>query len=440
MDNYNNINDDNSREKIYMNIAGDEHKKEPYYRETVKCEGGRHRKGSGGFKRAMALCVVASVLGGGSIGAGFAGANAVFNAVSVNSEGAGEPPSGSQTSSQADGGESAAKASAVSVVEGSSKAAIKKAARSVVNIVTTTQGRAQNFMGYSIPFEGRGAGSGIIFSEDENTIAIATNAHVVDSATTIGITIDESTDAIPARLVGEDSTADLAVISVNKSDIEGAGIDLSSIAVAEFESSAGLEVGDTVIAIGNALGEGKSSTRGIISALGKKIQVDGKNLEVIQTDAAINEGNSGGALVNDEGNIIGINTAKAFSTSVEGMGYALPSDVVLPIINKLLTEGTAPKPYMGVVCRTITSEMADLIGVPAGVMVEQVVEGSGADAAGIRAGDIITDIGGSKTLTADTVLEAIGRYDVGDKIDVRIIRNGETALNVEVEIMDANNA
>ncbi|HIT73236.1 MAG TPA: trypsin-like peptidase domain-containing protein, partial [Candidatus Fimicola cottocaccae] len=307
---------------------------------------------------------------------------------------------------------------------------------SVVSINTITQKTTTYYGNISIPYEAQGAGSGVIFYEDDGKIAIVTNYHVIEGATNISVSIEGAESDVIAQVAGTDSKSDLAVITVSKADLQNVGI--SSVTVATFGDSDSLEEGESVIAIGNALGEGISTSGGMISAKEKTIQVDDVSLEVIQTDAAINPGNSGGALVDLNGNVIGINTAKAFEEAVEGMGYAIPSNTVVPIINTLLTEGTAPRPYLGITGSDITDSLANLYGLPVGVLVRDVVDGGSADNGGIQPGDIITDFAGKKIMSMDDLVEVLAEQEVGSQVDVRIIRNGDTPMNLKVTIQDAN--
>lgn len=399
--------------------------KECFYNEQVKTK----TKKNHSFRKFIAACLVVSVAGGGSIGAGYAVTkNFFFPNNNVNSDN-----SGSSSSGIASG--SLVQTASTQSSNGSAVAIIKQVTPSVVSISTKTQGSASYFGGFSVPFESKGAGSGVIFYQDDEKVGIATNDHVVEGAKEIQVTF-EGEKTVPAKIIGTDSTSDLAVISVSRADLKEAGVD--SVVIATFGDSDKIEVGENVIAIGNALGEGKTATSGMISAKGKTIEIDGRKLEVIQTDAAINPGNSGGALVNSQGQVIGINTAKSFESAVEGMGYAIPSNVISPIIEKLLTDGTSPKPYLGIVGSNITDDVAQLYQLPIGVLVRQVVPGGSADTAGIEAGDIITEFAGQKIMTMDDLVNTLAKQTIDTQVKVRIIKNGDTAQNVTVTIQDAN--
>ena len=425
--------DENNKGKIYMNVFTEEEKenqeepfepKECFYNETVKT---KKKKSGNSIKKLIAACLVVGVAGG-SIGAGYSVTeNLMFPKSQTEAV-----PSSVNTSSNTSYVQTASTQSGASAVD-----IIKAVTPSVVSISTIVQGRASYFGGFVVPYEGKGAGSGVIFYQDDERIAIATNNHVVGDATEIQVTFNEDT-TVPAKVVGTDSSTDLAVISVSKEDLTDAGID--SVKVATFGNSDEVEVGESVIAIGNALGEGKTATSGMVSAVGKELDVDGQKMKVIQTDAAINPGNSGGALVNSKGEVIGINTIKIAQEEVEGMGYAIPSNVISPIVETLLTDGSIPKPYLGIVGSNITNDVAQLYQLPVGVLVREVVSGGSADRAGIQEGDIIIEFAGQKIMSMEKLVDILAEQKVGDKVTARIIRDGETAKDVTVTILDANKA
>ncbi len=302
---------------------------------------------------------------------------------------------------------------------------------SVVNISITVQ--TSNFFQ---TYESTGSGSGIIYSQDDEKVFIVTNNHVVDGASSVKISITGS-EQVNASLVGKDAGSDLAVISVLKSDLQAAGI--SSVTPATFGNSDNLEVGEFVIAIGNALGQGKTATRGIISAVNKEINIDGKQLTVLQTDAAINPGNSGGALVNTAGEVIGINTAKFSSSSVEGTGFAIPTSVAKSIIDELMENGTVDKPYLGIQVYTIDEQFKRIYNISYnGVFVTNVEQNSSAEQAGLQVSDIITGINGQTITTGDELSSAISKLKSGDKITLSIIRNGYTPMTLTATLANQN--
>ncbi|MCD8239604.1 MAG: trypsin-like peptidase domain-containing protein [Clostridiales bacterium] len=303
---------------------------------------------------------------------------------------------------------------------------------SVVNISITVN--TTNI--WNQTYEATGSGSGIIYKVDGDDVYIATNNHVVDGASSVAISITGE-EQIFATLVGKDAENDLAVIKVSKQALNDAGI--TDVKAVEFVSTDSVEIGETVLAIGNALGTGKSVTMGIISAKDKSISIDGKNLVVLQTDAAINPGNSGGALVNLDGQVIGINTAKTGSSTVEGTGYAIPSYTAVTILDQLIENGTVEKPYLGVVCFTITDNFRQMYNIDiTGVFVQEVNSGSAAEKAGIRATDIITAVDGTTVTSQADLQNIIASHSVGDSITISFIRNGRESMEVTAVLENYN--
>lgn len=265
-----------------------------------------------------------------------------------------------------------------------------------------------------------GSGSGIIISEDGY---ILTNSHVVENATSLTVILSNNSE-YTANIVGMDEKTDLAVLK----------IDATGLPAAELGKSSELAVGDLAVAIGNPLGMEfyGSVTQGIISALNRTMNVDGREYTLIQTDAAINPGNSGGPLVNKYGQVVGINTVKISSSSAEGMGFAIPIDVAAPIVNDLITNGyVTGRPQIGVATRDITENMSQYYGMPMGVYVVSVVEGSGAEAAGIKTGDIITKANGKEIQTAEELNSVKDEHKAGDVLSLTVVRSGqEMPVNV----------
>lgn len=400
--------------------------KDTYYKESVK-----HKKGTG-FKKVLAACLVISLFGGVGIGASYSVMqNLVFG-------GGNTQKSTPELEVQNTTGTTIAKAEAVSSSSGGAMTAvdvIESVSPAVVNINTEVHGTT-NYYGFMVPYEGSGSGSGVIFDSDAENVYILTNNHVVSGANQVSISVTGA-DTIPATIVGTDSTADIAVLCALRSDFKSAGIE--EITVAKFGNSDELKVGESVIAIGNALGEGKSATGGMISILNKNIEIEGINLNVIQTSAAINKGNSGGALVNYSGEIVGINTAKTSTTVAEAMGYAIPSNTALEVAERLLEEGTTPRPYIGIMGTDITEDISSMYRLPVGVLVVQVTEGAGAANAGLQENDIIVSVNGKSTMDMESLTAAISELEIGSSAEVGIIRNGETPMTLNIEIMDANN-
>lgn len=303
---------------------------------------------------------------------------------------------------------------------------IKKVKPSIVCITSVTQSQTW----FNQIYNTEGSGSGIMFYKDDSKVYIATNNHVINGASKVSISINDSKELIPASLVGKDANADLAVISVNITDITAAGI--NNIQLATFGNSDELNVGESVIAIGNALGNGNTATEGIISALPKEVTIQGRKLSVVQTDAAINPGNSGGALVNSKGQVIGINTAKIALETVEGIGYSITSNFAKPIIEQLMNSSDTPA--LGVYVSTVTQEVAQKYGLPqAGVLIDQVIPGGSAEKAGLQAGDVVTSYNGTPMFDADQLISAVKASKVNENASITIVRNGQTK-NVSVKL------
>lgn len=287
---------------------------------------------------------------------------------------------------------------------------------------------------FSLP-GGRGlagsSGSGILFYEDDERVFIATNAHVIENATSVNVRVMQS-GPVAARLVGQDVYEDIAVISILKADFAEAG--LVEYSVARFGNSDEMRVGQMVLAVGNALGGGNTATNGVISARETQILVDGREYTVLQTNAAINPGNSGGPLVNMSGEVVGINTAKvAAAYNVEGMGYSITANKAIPVIEAIMSRVAANTPYFGIEGRDISSEIAEMYGLPEmGVFVNHVFAGSPAERAGILRGDIIASFDATPVLSMETFQEMIRLRSVGEHVWVRIIRGGVEQLDVEV--------
>ncbi len=264
-----------------------------------------------------------------------------------------------------------------------------------------------------------GSGSGFVFAKDAYNVYIATNNHVISGASDITVSFNENS-AVAGKVVGVDQNADLAVVSVTASDLQAVGI--TEVTIAAFGDSDLMQPGDPVIAIGNALGEGITATSGIVSVISKQINLQGKTLNVIQTDAAINEGNSGGPLFNDKGEVIGINTAKFASETIEGMGFSITSNVAAPIFEKLAAGESAPT--LGVTVQSVPTEYASVLGTAAGAYVVDVTEGGNADLAGIQAGDVITTFNGESIFSSTQLVECVRNCSANDVVEVSGLRNG----------------
>lgn len=275
------------------------------------------------------------------------------------------------------------------------------------------------------------SGSGIIVAKNDTELLIVTNQHVVSDAEQLLVTLIDNTQ-VEAKIKGMDADMDLAVIAISLEDLDDET--LNNISIATLGDSDNLELGEQVIAIGNALGYGQSVTVGYISALDREIELDdGSIRSFIQTDAAINPGNSGGALLNAAGEVIGINSNKIGGSSIEGMGYAIPITTASPIIADLMERRTRNKVadsdigYLGIGPQEVTDQISLLYGMPKGVFVSSVQEDSAAEAAGMVKGDIITKFDGSRITCYADLQTTLQYYASGDTVKVIVMRpeNGE---------------
>lgn len=291
--------------------------------------------------------------------------------------------------------------------------------------ITSVSTSTNNWFGIEIPSEG--SGSGIIVGKDDKELLIATNNHVVDGTDKITVTFIDGSQA-DAVIKGTDATADLAVITVDISNMEQSTLD--KIKIAKLGNSDNVKVGEMAIAIGNALGYGQSITVGYISAKDRKVEISDnysyKTMVLLQTDAAINPGNSGGALLNINGEVIGINTIKFADYKVEGMGYAIPISKATPIINELMNREVLKEDeqgFLGVSTIDVTEDVSDRFRIPVGVYVTSVVEGSAADKAGLREGDVIKYINDVELTSAVQLKELISSIRAGTEIEIKYMRH-----------------
>ena len=299
---------------------------------------------------------------------------------------------------------------------------------SIVAITNMSQTQIQDWFGQTQTYESESMGSGVIIQMDDEYLYIATNNHVVEDAESITVSfIDDSTAA--ATVKGTDESTDLAVVEIALSDLDKET--LSNIKVATIGDSDALEVGEGAVAIGNALGYGRSVTTGVISALDRDVTLEtssGSTItsSLIQTDAAINPGNSGGALLNMDGEVIGISSAKYADTTIEGMGFAIPMATASRIINDLIERekvDESESSYIGINGYVdVTSDLAEVYGMPEGIYVSQIVSGSAAENAGMLAGDIITKFDGKKVTTVEALQETLEYYAAGETVEIVVNR------------------
>ncbi len=310
---------------------------------------------------------------------------------------------------------------------------VKNTMPTVVSITNLSVQQVQNFFGGFQEYESESAGSGIIIAQNDEELLIVTNNHVVEGSESLTVSfIDE--ESVKAHVKGTDATRDLAVIAVAIEDIKETTLD--EIAVAQMGDSNKLQVGEPAIAIGNALGYGQSVTTGIISAKNRKLEGFDSNL--IQTDAAINPGNSGGALMNINGEVIGINTIKVAQDTVEGMGYAIPISDASEIITELMNRKTKTKVpenqqgVLGVQGTDVTEEAVQIYGIPTGFYIAEVMEGSAAEKAGITKGCVITKIEGTSVNGIEALQGELQYYRAGEEVEVTIQAPGSNGYEEKV--------
>lgn len=293
----------------------------------------------------------------------------------------------------------------------------------VVTITNTSVQELEYFFGYKRMYESASSGSGILIGNAGDELFIATNYHVIEDAQTISVGFVDET-AAEAVVKGIDEKNDLAVLSVNLKDLEAET--RKKIRCLVVGDSDDVVVGQQVVAIGNALGYGQSITSGYISALDR--QMEDEEVQLLQTDAAINPGNSGGALLNMKGELIGINSSKYAAVEVEGMGYAIPISVAGPILDKLMNEQPKQKvsgrraAYLGVSCKNITEEVAEMYGMPLGAYVDEVVDGTPAQLAGLQSGDIIVKLDDQVIESYDDLADALSYYAAGESVEITFAR------------------
>ena len=316
----------------------------------------------------------------------------------------------------------------------------KNAMPSIVSITNMSVQEVQSFFGGTQQQESTSVGSGIIIGQTDSELLILTNNHVVEGNEKLTVSFVDN-ESVEANVKGTDSTKDLAVVAVKISDVKDSTMD--EIAVATMGDSSKLEVGEQVVAIGNALGYGQSVTSGIVSATERTLDgYEGGTL--IQTYAAINPGNSGGALLNSNGEVIGINTAKVATDSVEGMGYAIPISDASDTIQNLMNQETktkvseAEQGYLGIQGVDVSDESAKMYNMPTGVYISDVVKNGGAQQAGLTKGSVITGLEGTTISDMNSLKEQLQYYRVGDKVKVTVQvpgNNGEyTEKTVEVTL------
>ena len=385
------------------------------------------------FPKKVVAIALSAVLVGGLAGAAFEGGSYLTGKV-LKKDGTSSSTNKAVTSTQLTTANSSVTSDISTIVE--------NAMPSIVSITNMSVQKVQSFFGGYQEVPRESAGSGIIIGQNDSELLVVTNNHVVENSETLTVTFcnDES---VEAAVKGTDSARDLAVVAVPLGSIPDDT--MNQIKTAVIGDSDSLKVGEPAIAIGNALGYGQSVTTGIISA--KERTIDGYDGDYIQTDAAINPGNSGGALLNINGELIGINSAKISDSTVEGMGFAIPISDVSDIIENLMNKETRTKVdedeqgYLGIKGYDVNETGAQMYNMPTGVYIAEVTEGGAAEKAGLSKGTIITAFDGSSVSSMDSLKGQMAYYKAGETVTVTVQvpeNNGEyTESKVEVTLTKA---
>lgn len=427
-------------DNIEKEFTQDQQKKEKKVREKKPMTTGRK------WATVVAMALVFGLIAGGTM----FGVNAAGNYLAGNDSSSDEV--GQTQTTASDSNSSSSDGSG----QGTVAEVAKNAMPSVVTISTMSVEEMRSFFGGTQQYEVQGAGTGVIVGENDTELLIATNNHVVEGATSLSVGfIDE--ESVEGEVKGTDVNNDLAIVSVKLSDIPEDT--MNQIKIATVGDSDDLQLGDQVVAIGNALGYGQSVTSGYVSALDRDLTLTDQSgttinsTGLIQTDAAINEGNSGGALLNMKGELIGINEAKSSSTStgaaVDNIGFAIPIDKAEESLQQLMNLKTREKvdasqaSYLGIRGEDVSAEASELYGIPAGVVITEVVENGPADQAGVKKGDILTELDGRSISSMAQLQDVLQYYAAGETVDLVVQRsdNGEyQAQTLSITLGSADDA
>lgn len=389
----------------------------------------RREKRKGGAAKKVAAVTAAAVLFGVVAGGVMTGVNLVGNHLLglylPQQSTAAETEEAAEETTAAPQVQQQTQAALAPVSSATDVSAIAEAAMpSVVAINDTMTVEQRNWFGMPQTYQATSSGSGIIVAQSDTELLIATNNHVVSGATDLEVTFVDD-NSVAAAIKGTDSATDLAIIAVQLSDIPADT--MSKIQVASLGDSDQLKVGQQVVAIGNALGYGQSVTVGYISAMDRKItDENGVEHTYLQTDAAINPGNSGGALLDLNGNVIGINAAKTASTEVEGMGFAIPISDARDILDNLMTKQTRiavdkdAQGYLGIRVTNIDAATSQAYGMPIGVYVYQIMDGGAAANSDLKEKDIITKFDGQSITTAEELTDMLTYYESGSQVTLTV--------------------
>ena len=394
---------------------GDQHND---YQETPK-QKRKHKRSMNLYAKVICCAILFGAISGGMVlGSFMIGKNAVKTTPTANLE---TNAAKLSTSSGSKSGSSSSSGDTYTVAQ-----IAEQCKSSVVAITNQSVQEVQTMFG-TMQQQSTGSGSGVIIGKNDTELLIATNNHVVSGAESLTVCFNDDKDAVfDAKIKGTDADNDLAVIAIKLSDISEDV--LNSISVATLGDSTQMEVGDQVVAIGNALGFGQSVTSGVISALDREVTIDDTTATLMQTDAAINPGNSGGALFNMKGEVIGINSAKYASDQVEGMGFAIPMAKAQSIIENLMNQETRDKltsdyGFLNITGQDVSSDVAEMYSIPEGVYVSRTTDGGAAANAGIQKGDIITKLGNTTITSISQLKEELQYYKAGETVEITLQRN-----------------
>lgn len=396
-------------------VNGDQHND---HQETPK-QKRKHKRSMNLYAKVICCAILFGAISGGMVlGSFMIGKNAVKTTPTANLE---TNAAKLSTSSGSKSGSSSSSGDTYTVAQ-----IAEQCKSSVVAITNQSVQEVQTMFG-TMQQQSTGSGSGVIIGKNDTELLIATNNHVVSGAESLTVCFNDDKDAVfDAKIKGTDADNDLAVIAIKLSDISEDV--LNSISVATLGDSTQMEVGDQVVAIGNALGFGQSVTSGVISALDREVTIDDTTATLMQTDAAINPGNSGGALFNMKGEVIGINSAKYASDQVEGMGFAIPMAKAQSIIENLMNQETRDKltsdyGFLNITGQDVSSDVAEMYSIPEGVYVSGTTDGGAAANAGIQKGDIITKLGNTTITSISQLKEELQYYKAGETVEITLQRN-----------------
>ena len=396
-------------------VNGDQHND---HQETPK-QKRKHKRSMNLYAKVICCAILFGAISGGMVlGSFMIGKNAVKTIPTANLE---TNAAKLSTSSGSKSGSSSSSGDTYTVAQ-----IAEQCKSSVVAITNQSVQEVQTMFG-TMQQQSTGSGSGVIIGKNDTELLIATNNHVVSGAESLTVCFNDDKDAVfDAKIKGTDADNDLAVIAIKLSDISDDV--LNSISIATLGDSTQMEVGDQVVAIGNALGFGQSVTSGVISALDREVTIDDTTATLMQTDAAINPGNSGGALFNMKGEVIGINSAKYASDEVEGMGFAIPMAKAQSIIENLMNQETRDKltsdyGFLNITGQDVSSDVAEMYSIPEGVYVSGTTDGGAAANAGIQKGDIITKLGNTTITSISQLKEELQYYKAGETVEITLQRN-----------------